>query len=143
MRPSCHECSYTSIERKTDITIGDFGNIDKMLPDFYSPLGNSLFLIHTDEGEELFDSIKKNLEYRLSDKKQCWQYNLEFSTPMSPKRMEFWKDYQSKGIEFIMRKYVRESWKVRFINKIQELIGGDISKQNFNQVASLEWRAAQ
>ena len=128
LRPSCHECPYASTTRKIDITIGDFWNIDKTIPDFYDPFGNSLFLIHTDQGEELFDSIKQNLEYRLSDVKQCWQYNLEAPTPVSHRRSAFWKDYQSKGIDFIMRKYGTESLKVKVKNKIRKLIGGGVHK---------------
>ena len=47
LRPSCYECPYATIERKTDMTIGDFWHIEETIPDFYDPNGNSLFLIHT------------------------------------------------------------------------------------------------
>lgn len=124
LRPSCHQCPYASTIRKTDITIGDFWNIDKTIPDFYDYLGNSLFLIHTDKGEDVFEQIKQSMEYRLSDVKQCWQYNLEAPTPVSSRRNEFWRDYQKKGIEFIMRKYGEESLKNKVKNKIYRLIGG-------------------
>lgn len=77
LRPSCHECPYATTERKTDMTIGDFWHIEETIPDFYDEMGNSLFLIHTDRGEKLFDNIKENLDYRLSDMKQCWQKNLK------------------------------------------------------------------
>lgn len=78
-----HECLFATTERKADITIGDFWHIEKTIPDFYNPDGMSVFLIHTDCGEELFNNIKENLEYRLSDTKQCWQANLEASAPVS------------------------------------------------------------
>ena len=54
LRPSCYECLYATTERKTDLTIGDFWHIEETIPDFYDPNGNSLFLIHTNRGEELF-----------------------------------------------------------------------------------------
>lgn len=77
LRPSCYECPYATTERKTDMTIGDFWHIEETIPDFYDPDGNSLFLIHTNRGEELFEKIQGDLDYRLSNTTQCWQANLE------------------------------------------------------------------
>lgn len=124
LRPSCHKCLFATTERKTDITIGDFWHIEKTIPDFYDSDGTSVFLIHTDRGEELFNNIKENLEYRLSDTKQCWQANLEAPTPMSEHRQEFWKDYQRKGIDYIMKKYGTASLKSKVKNKLLKIIGG-------------------
>lgn len=126
LRPSCHKCPFATTERKTDITIGDFWHIEKTIPDFYDPDGTSVFLIHTDRGEELFNNIKENLEYRLSDTKQCWQANLEAPTPMSEHRQKFWKDYQRKGIDYIMKKYGTASLKSKVKNKLLKIIGGGI-----------------
>lgn len=130
MRPSCHECPYATTERKTDLTIGDFWHIEETIPEFYDPNGNSLFLIHTDRGEQLFDSIKGNLEYRRSDTQQCWQKNLEAPTPVSDDRQKFWEDYQREGIEFIMRKYGRLPFKTRVKNKIVKIIRGGVLTSN-------------
>ena len=128
LRPSCHKCPFATTERKTDITIGDFWHIEKTIPDFYDPDGTSVFLIHTDRGEELFNNIKGNLEYRLSDTKQCWQANLEAPTPMSEHRQEFWKDYQRRGIDYIMKKYGTASLKSKVKNKLLKMIGETVRK---------------
>lgn len=63
LRPSCYECPYATTERKTDMTIGDFWHIEETIPDFYDPNGNSLFLIHTNRGEE---SVKADLDAQNS-----------------------------------------------------------------------------
>lgn len=104
------------------MTIGDFWHIEETIPDFYDKNDNSLFLIHTDRGENLFDAIKENLEYRLSDTKQCWQANLEVPTKRSEQRDKFRNDYQKKGVEFIMKKYGTTPLKVKIKNKIVKLI---------------------
>lgn len=122
LRPSCHECPYATTERMTDITIGDFWHIDETIPDFYDPDGNSLFLIHTNKGQELFDAITESIEYRLSDTKKCWQKNLESPTPVSNRRMTFWKDYNKHGIDYIMQKYGTVSLKSRIKNKIKKML---------------------
>lgn len=122
LRPSCYECPYATTERKTDMTIGDFWHIEETIPDFYNKNGNSLFLIHTDRGEQLFEVAKEKLEYRLSDTKQCWQANLEAPTKRSELRDKFWRDYQKKGVDFIMKKYGTTPLKTKIRNKVVKLI---------------------
>lgn len=123
LRPSCYICPYAAMERKTDITIGDFWHIEKTMPDFYDPAGTSLFLIHTNRGAELFDCIKENLEYKCANAQQCWQINLEKPTPISQHRNEFWMDYQRKGIDYIIRKYGAVSWKRKVKDKLLKIMG--------------------
>ncbi|MGN0417947.1 Coenzyme F420 hydrogenase/dehydrogenase, beta subunit C-terminal domain [Anaerostipes faecalis] len=134
LRLSCHECTYTTTEPKNNLTIGDFWHIEETIPDFYDPSGNLLFLIHTDRGEELFESVKSELEYRASDTKQCWQKNQEVPTEKSEQRDEFWSEYQRRGVQFIMKKYGTTPLKKRIKNKTVKIliIGGDSgSTSNF------------
>ena len=128
LRPSCYECSYATTERKTDMTIGDFWHIEETIPDFYDPNGNSLFLIHTNRGEELFEKIQGDLDYRLSNTTQCWQANLEAPTKKSEQREEFWNDYQRKGIDFVMKKYGSVPLKTKVKNKLSVIFGGGTRK---------------
>ncbi|MCD8222470.1 MAG: Coenzyme F420 hydrogenase/dehydrogenase, beta subunit C-terminal domain [Clostridiales bacterium] len=124
LRPSCHECPYTTTERETDITIGDFWHIEKTLPDFYDSEGTSVFLIHTERGLELFDNIKKTLDYKPSNTDECWQINLEKPTEKSLLREQFWLEYQTKGIEFIMKKYGKNSLRRKVKNELKRMFGG-------------------
>lgn len=130
LRPSCHKCPYTTIKRKTDITIGDFWHIEETIPDFYDDKGTSLFLIHTDVGLELFERIKDSLEWRESNIVQCRQDNLESPTLVSKRRKEFWLDYHRNGIEYIMKKYGTipkyEKVKCKVENKLRKIFGGGI-----------------
>ena len=126
LRPSCYECPYATTERKTDMTIGDFWHIEETIPDFYDPNGNSLFLIHTDRGEELFEKIRDNLDYRLSNTAQCWQANLEAPTQKSEQRDVFWNDYQKKGIDFVIKKYGTVPMKTKVKNKLIKILRGGV-----------------
>ena len=128
LRPSCYECPYATTERKTDMTIGDFWHIEETIPDFYNPDGNSVFLIHTKQGEELFKKIQSNLEYRLSNTTQCWQTHLEKPTAKSEHRNEFWEDYQKKGIDFIMKKYGTLPIRQKIKNRLFKIMGGGTQK---------------
>lgn len=124
LRPSCYECLYATTERKTDLTIGDFWHIEETIPDFYDPNGNSLFLIHTNRGEELFEKIRSDLDYRLSNTTQCWQANLEAPPQKSEQREEFWSDYKKKGIDFVMKKYGTVPVQTKIKNKILKIFKG-------------------
>lgn len=105
LRPCCSVCPYTTVERKTDITIGDFWGLEKSIPDFYNEKGTSIFLVHTEKGEALFDAIKDKLDYRKSDTNNCLQPNLINPTQHAKNRKKFWKDYENKGIDYVMKKY--------------------------------------
>ena len=126
LRPSCYECPYATTERKTDMTIGDFWHIEETIPDFYDPNGNSLFLIHTGRGEELFEKIRDNMDYRLSNTAQCWQANLEAPNQKSEQRDVFWNDYQKKGIDFVIKKYGTVPMKTKVKNKLFKILRGGV-----------------
>ena len=126
LRPSCYECPYATTERKTDMTIGDFWHIEETIPDFYDPNGNSLFLIHTGRGEELFEKIRDNMDYRLSNTAPCWQANLEAPTQKSEQRDVFWNDYQKKGIDFVIKKYGTVPMKTKVKNKLFKILRGGV-----------------
>ena len=111
------------------MTIGDFWHIEETIPDFYDSNGNSLFLIHTNRGEELFEKIQSDLDYRLSNTTQCWQANLEAPTKKSEQREEFWNDYNKKGIDFVMKKYGSVPMKTKIKNKLLRIIGGGVHRE--------------
>ena len=142
LRPSCYECPYATTERKTDMTIGDFWHIEETIPNFYDSNGNSLFLIHTNRGEKLFEKIQSDLDYRLSNTIQCWQANLEAPTQKSEQREEFWNDYKKKGIDFVMKKYGTVSMKTKIKNKLLKIMRGGYELSNFNYATYSERRIA-
>ena len=109
LRLSCHKCPYAAIERKTDITIGDFWHIEDALPLYYDKMGTSLILIHSQKGMELFDEAKFALDFFESNAEKCWQSNLEKPTAVSNVRDAFWRDYRNHGVEFILKKYGHDS----------------------------------
>jgi len=105
LRPSCHNCKYTNLSRPSDITIADFWDIDKSIPDFDDDNGVSLVLVNTEKGKCLFKAIEKNIIKRKSNIQDCIQPNLEQPTKPSLKREEFWNEYQKNGFEFVIKKH--------------------------------------
>lgn len=124
LRRCCSQCPYTCIDRCTDITIGDFWNIEKSMPDFTDENGVSLVLIHTERGKHLFDSILENVEVRESNKKDCWQMNLEKPTEHARGRKQFWIDFNTREIQYVMKKYGDVNIMGKIKKRISKIMGG-------------------
>lgn len=105
LRPSCYACPYTCTNRQTDITIGDYWGIEKTHPEFFSQLGVSLLLIHSDKGRDYFDLFSKDFDYIETSIEDCLQPQLIRPSIRADARSEFWEDYDKRGISFVMRKY--------------------------------------
>lgn len=107
LRPACHCCPYATTKRMTDLTIGDFWGIEKVMPDFFSSDGTSLVLIHTESGTQVFYEIEKWLDVRESSIKECLQPNLIAATSQSERREWFWKLYAAHGAIYAMNRLLK------------------------------------
>lgn len=121
LRPSCYECPYATTDREVDLTIGDFWGIEKALPDFNKDGGVSLVMVHTKKGLEVFEKIKDDVEWEESNTKDCLQPNLIKPTDRSPRRDEFWRDYEDHGIHFVLKKYASQP---SFLRRVARKIKG-------------------
>lgn len=57
LRPSCHNCSFKSIERLSDLTLGDAWGIESVMQGFADDKGTSLVIVQSKKGQELLDTI--------------------------------------------------------------------------------------
>ncbi len=122
-RPSCYVCPYASVIRKSDITIGDYWGIEKKYPHFYDPKGNSVLLIHTEQGEKIFMEIQEQLDFMSSSVENCIQQNLQHPTAMPTERERFWSTFQKYGIKPIIQKYGNISTMFRVKRKLSKIFG--------------------
>ena len=83
LRPSCYKCQFKSNYDNSDITIGDFWKINKILPNFNDDLGVSSIIINSDKGIELIECCKENLELIAVPLSSTWQSAL-ISPPAKP-----------------------------------------------------------
>lgn len=105
LRPACHNCSFANLERPGDLTIGDFWGIEQCKPHFDDDKGVSLVLVNTEQGQRIFEEIGDQLLYEVSSADDAMQRNLQRPTPPSPKREQFWLEFESKGYKYVARKY--------------------------------------
>lgn len=105
LRPSCYFCRFASLERPSDLTIGDFWGIEKSIPEMNDDKGTSLVLVNTKKGQEVFGSLSDSVYFLQSSVKDCLQPNLCRPTPLPNAREKFWSDYRSRGFGYIAKRY--------------------------------------
>lgn len=108
LRPSCHTCKYTNVNRPSDITIGDFWGYGADPHNQDDDTGISMVMLNTTDGCALFDEAKKDMTYLRQPIELALNGNQPLREPsMAPQnRDEFWNAYRSKGFSYVSKKYL-------------------------------------
>ncbi|MCR5530605.1 MAG: Coenzyme F420 hydrogenase/dehydrogenase, beta subunit C-terminal domain [Lachnospiraceae bacterium] len=104
----CYECRYKGENRFSDITLGDFWGIEKVVPEIDDDKGVSILSLNTEKGRKVFDEIKNRLTYREVDGKEAFKHNLCAIQPViKPARYEdFWADFDRMSYEELVKNYI-------------------------------------
>lgn len=107
LRTYCHQCPYTTVNKPSDITIGDFWGVDHQLPKFTDTKGCSIILVHTEKGEQWFDSLGM-VSRKVEPKEDAarFQANLSAPSPKAPDSERFWEDYHAHGFDYVAQHYL-------------------------------------
>ncbi len=108
LRESCYVCHYADFQRVSDITLGDFWGIERVLPHWDDNSGVSLVMINSEKGEQLFASIKRDIFYKKVSPETCVQHNLVKPTQRSDATDAFWAEYPDKSFRYMIKKYSDE-----------------------------------
>ena len=125
LRPSCFACPAKSCKSGSNITIGDFWNIEKIFPDVDTQWGVSLIMVHD---EEMLGLIRNSLLLRQTDYPTAVNcvHSIVKSEREPLKYNEFWEFYNKNGVRTLnlfFRKY-RFSKKQKFIiNPVKKMLG--------------------
>ena len=109
LRPSCYRCRFKTIPKwSADITIADFWGIDRVMPQMNDGRGTSLLLIHSEQGQKLFDAVKDGFEYEECDWKAATVKNptLVRSAEPSELREPFFDDLKNVGYDRAAAKHL-------------------------------------
>lgn len=104
-RPSCYLCRYTEYKRASDITLGDFWNIQKIAGKMDDNRGMSQVLINSAKGEYLWRKCANVLTCKQCKKEDVWQPHLEYPMKRPRARDRFWKAYHEKNFQDIIKFY--------------------------------------
>ncbi|MDR1903178.1 MAG: Coenzyme F420 hydrogenase/dehydrogenase, beta subunit C-terminal domain, partial [Treponema sp.] len=121
-RRSCHNCPVKCLKSGSDITLGDYWDIRKTLPEFDDDKGVSLVMLNTQKGEDFFNGlnvIKRETTYTdaLTNKM------IEESSIVSKKRSVFFKHWKKKKLAPLVKNLT--FWprmKYKFISSIKTIL---------------------
>ena len=110
-RPSCYNCNFKGKERASDFTIGDFWQVEKIIPEIEGDKGTTLLIVHSKKGQQLLKSIENisihevslDEALKLNGKNRKSMY-LESAKP-NIKRKDFFKDFGRLNYNELMKKY--------------------------------------
>ena len=121
LRESCYNCNFKLGNKYSDITLGDFWGIKNHYPEMYNKEGVSAIIINTDLGIDIFNNIKKNLEYKDCDLDKILSGNpsLKTSSKRPAKRDEFFNELDNTSFNDLTKKYQK---KITLIRKIKNKI---------------------
>lgn len=91
LRPSCYDCKSKGINRRSDITLGDFWGIDNIIPELNDQKGTSVVIIQSSKGKEVFEKITDKIKVCEVDIQEVVKYNKSIveSSIKSDKRDRF------------------------------------------------------
>ena len=137
-RPSCYNCRYTSHFRPTDLTMGDYWNINSVDSNFEDKLGVSCVLINNRHGHDLFNFVSDGLVVLKTPLEPSIQDCMKQKTGRPVGRTQFWNDYHEFGFNYCEQKYgVTTFWdKIRhnIISKAISIIGLDKLKRSLMDI---------
>lgn len=108
LRESCYQCKFGGQKRVSDITMGDFHDIDRYMSGINRFDGVSTVIVNTQKGREIFAACAEDLIFyemnieELTRNDSC----LSGGTPRPAGRDEFLQDYNKMHISALAKKYV-------------------------------------
>lgn len=123
VRPSCYECEFREVPRKSDFTIGDFTEIGTFCKSMDDDWGTTKLWIHTPKGKELLDAVKQQMQLLVVE---------ELSTnivggpkkqiQIPEKRTEFFKDAEKLPYKELIAKWEPKKFKGELVGVLRQVL---------------------
>lgn len=114
-RPSCHNCKFSSINRVTDFTIGDFWGIDKIMPEIQDEnTGISLLTVNSEKAKKIFKEINSYMIFKQVEKELAFKYNHNSNVPPHKNRQKFFDNLDTMPII----ENINNCLKISLVNRI-------------------------
>ena len=107
VRDVCNMCPFRTMHRQADITLADFWNINKVVPQIVDDFGTSLVLIHSDKGAELMRTIEprvRSVPVSFNDVQEVNSAILK-NKPENYLHQTFLKDMKRKSYQVLEKEY--------------------------------------
>lgn len=75
LRLSCFNCAFRTVDRVSDVTLGDFWECENIWSDWKDDKGYSLVFIQSEKGKMFFDIIQEAIVSKEADIEKVLTYN--------------------------------------------------------------------
>lgn len=108
IRPSCYDCKFKGMNRHTDITLGDFWGVEKLISGIDCTNGVSLVILHSDKGKRLFQDSSSELLCYAVEVSQALRQNVcaVQSVEQTGDRKRFFAELNQKGFFASINKFL-------------------------------------
>lgn len=132
LRESCYQCKFAGKERVSDITIGDFHDIDQYVQGINRFDGVSMVVLNTVKGKKLWNDCNEKIDWNSLNLDKLIADGVCFGsgTLRPDRRDEFLLDYENKTIEELISKWANPNayWKRRIYYMLPSAIRKIIKK---------------
>lgn len=137
LRPSCYACQYATSKRVSDITIGDFHEIERYVTDLNRMDGVSMVLLNSSGGEAVVEEIMDEVVSKefpvdvLVENNECLMH-----PAVEPKnRKLFFDTLNTHGIDYLIKKELnyKKEWKKILYYKMPKCVRKVLKKIIFGE----------
>lgn len=120
LRPSCHDCAFKTVHRRSDLTLADFWGIQNIHPEEDDDWGTSLVLAHSTKGLEALDRIRDRLSIRQTDPQTAIRHNSAMVKSVEPHhfRQYFFHQLGKQRFDTLVEDCFHPSYAVRVRRKL-------------------------
>ena len=125
-RPSCGACQYASINRVSDITLGDAWGIEQIYPEWKSSEGVSLVLLNSEKSKIILKKLQQLMELREVDIKWAENTNEQLRVPTSfhTRRKVFFDNIDKTSFSTAVSKAMSIPLHQRILRKVERIFTG-------------------
>lgn len=105
LRPSCYECPFSTLRRKSDITIGDAWGVEKSKSPLNDNKGCSIVLPNSEKGRALLERTRSSLILEEINLEEYLQPNLYKPSNRPANRDRYWNCLETRGFSALVKRY--------------------------------------
>jgi coenzyme F420-reducing hydrogenase beta subunit len=134
LRPSCYFCNFKTLNRQSDMTLGDFWGIQNLLLTMNDDKGISLVFINSNSGRIMFEEIRSLLVCKETNINSAVSYNTPAikSVKPNPKREAFFNQIGQIAFNKLVAKYCFDT-EIMKIKKRIKAVAIKLLKKNFQE----------
>jgi len=116
LRPVCYQCKFANLDRKSDLTIGDYWSVKQHSPELFDGKGTSLILVNSKKGEKTLSLLGRKATIQPIQPPQPLPHNLVQPTERPKQREKFferisldeWHKYRTRWHLFAILSLVKD-----------------------------------